>query len=391
MAASAGEAAGMSAQAAPMGVAPDQRLRHIDALRGIAALLVLWRHVADAFVTLGPGVCGRWISELGADLDFGRIGVVTFFLISGYVIPFSIHPERPAPIGSFLIKRFWRIFPAYWLSIPLGAFATWWLWQRAFGAREFLVNLSLLQDLFGVPGALGLYWTLLVEWMFYLLCVILLLVGSFAKPRHWLLLSLVLMLAWFAEMLYHWASGVAGIGSVVAFQLLNLSLMLLGALARSHWIEAGDDPLVRKGVIALLLWHLLVLPVGTSVVIGVGNNAAIPYALGVALFVVGISVVRIRSRLTDWLGRVSYSLYLFHPVVFMIMLWGLLRLPADSIWRNQHLGVYLFANALLAAGVATLVHHWVERPGIELGRRLARGWVRWWGRDDVAVAMAARG
>ena len=100
-----------------------------------------------------------------------------------------------------------------------------------------------------------------------------------------------------------------------------------------------------------------------------------PYALGIAVFVVGTSVVRVRSRLTDWLGRISYSIYLFHPVVFMALLWGLQRFPATSWWRSQHLGIYLLVNALLTAALATLVFHCVERPGIEFGRRLARRWV----------------
>jgi peptidoglycan/LPS O-acetylase OafA/YrhL len=81
----------LSTDAAPT----HERLRHIDALRGIAALLVLWRHVADAFVDIGPNVGGRWIAQWADMVDVGRIGVVAFFLISGYVIPFSIDPTGP--------------------------------------------------------------------------------------------------------------------------------------------------------------------------------------------------------------------------------------------------------------------------------------------------------
>jgi peptidoglycan/LPS O-acetylase OafA/YrhL len=355
----------------------EQRLRHIDALRAIAALLVLWRHVADAFVGLGPGVSGRWMVEWSAALDFGRIGVVTFFLVSGYVIPFSIHPERPAPVGTFLIKRFLRIYPAYWLSIPLGAFATCWIWGLPFGVRDFLVGLTLLQDFFGARSALGLYWTLLVEWAFYLLCVVLLVSGSFSKPRRWLLLSVAFTAIYSAEMLVHWMTGTSTIGSPTAFGFLNLSLMLLGALYRQSLVESdgSGDRWLRHGVLGLLAWHLLILPVGATLAIGAAGNATIPYALGLLVFVGGVSFVQIRSRLTDWLGRISYSIYLFHPVVFMLLLWALLRLPPQSVWRAQHLGVYLLVNALITVAFATLVYRFVERPAIELGRRVARWWV----------------
>lgn len=352
----------------------DHRLRHIDALRAVAALLVVWRHAADAFVGLGPGVSGRWIAEWGAALDFGRVGVVAFFLVSGYVIPFSIHAERPAAVGTFLIKRFFRIYPAYWLSVPLGALATCWIWGLPFGLRDLLVNLTLLQDFFGVRPALGLYWTLLIEWMFYLLCVLLLVSGSFGKPRRWLLLSAAFTAAYSTEILVHWMSGAAAIGSPLAFGALNISLMLLGALYRRTLVDEDDDRRLRNGVLALLAWHLLVLPLCVTPAVGALGNATIPYAFGLLLFVGGVSFVPVRSRLTDWLGRISYSIYLFHPVVFMLLLWWLQRFPAQSAWRSQHLGVYLLASALLTAAFATLVYRWVERPGIALGRRIARRW-----------------
>jgi len=378
----------MSGPVVDNSVAGADRLRHIDALRAIAALLVLWRHVADAFAGLGPGVHGLWVVDWSAALDFGRIGVVAFFLVSGYVIPFSIDPARPSPVATFLIKRFFRIYPAYWLSIPLGAFATCWIWGLPFGLREFLVNLTLLQDFFGVRAALGLYWTLLVEWAFYLLCVVLLLTGSFARPRRWLALSVLFSAFYSAEMLAYWATGVRVIGPTAAFAFLNVSLMLLGTLYRHVLVEGGGDgdPGLRVGVFGLLAWHLLALPAGATLAIGTAVNATIPYAFGLLVFVAGVSFVPLRSRLTDWLGRVSYSIYLFHPVVFMLSIWWLQRFPVQSAWRSQHLGVYVLANAILTGAFATLVYHWVERPGMRLGRRVAR----WWGGRALRDAQRPR-
>ena len=362
----------------PSRAGADARLRHIDALRALAALLVVWRHVGDAYVGFGIGMGGRWLATVASSIDVGRIGVVTFFLISGYVIPFSIHPERRAALGTFLIKRFFRIYPAYWLSIPLGAFATCWLWGRPFGLREFVVNLTLLQDFFGVTAAEGLYWTLLVEWAFYLLCVVLLLCGSLGRPRHLLAVSIAFTLAYSIEMLVRWWNGTTLMGSPAAFTLLNLSLMLVGTLYRTVIDDArSDDRIVQAGLHGLLLWHLVALPAGAVYAIGWKYNATIPYALGLLLFIAGTRFVRIRSALTDWLGRISYSIYLFHPVVFMVMLWLLLRLPAGSVLRVQHLGVYIVANMAITVVLATLVYRWVERPGMELGRRVARAWSRY--------------
>lgn len=354
----------------------EARLRHIDALRAIAAMLVLWRHVADAYVNLGPGISGRWLQSAAAAVDAGRIGVVAFFLISGFVIPFSVNPKSPAPVGTFLIRRFFRIYPAYWLSVPLGALTAFWIWGGTFGVKEVLVNLTLLQDFFGVPAAEGVYWTLRIEWMFYLLCAALLLMKSLGDARRLFAVAALFTLLYSAEMLLHWWNGRRFFGTETAFVFLNLSLMFAGTLYRRLVVDGEwrAGPWLAACFAGFLVWHLLVMPLSTATAIGFLSNETIPYALGIVLFILGTSVVQIRSRLTDWLGRISYSIYLFHPVVFMALLWPLQWLPATSWWRSQHLLVYLLFDALLTIAVATLVFRYVEQPGIELGRRVARRW-----------------
>ena len=132
--------------------------------------------------------------------------------------------------------------------------------------------------------ALGLYWTLLVEWAFYLLCVMLVLTGSFARPRRWLVLSILLTAVYSVEMFARWLSGVSTIGSPAAFACLNLSLMLLGTLYRRTVVDGEEDVLVQSGVFALLAWHLLALPAGSVLAIGTTGNATIPYAFGLLVF-----------------------------------------------------------------------------------------------------------
>jgi len=357
----------------------DRRLRHIDALRAFAALLVLWRHVGDVFVLADPsGVSGGgWLHTLAESIDVGRIGVILFFLISGFVIPFSIHPERPDALGGFLIKRFFRIFPAYWLSIPLGALTGYWIWGAPFTARDFAINLTLLQDLVGARAAEGLYWTLLAEWTFYALCVALLLTRSLGNMRRVCSLAIGLASIYVLSSLLRWAD-MPLINLRVSLACWYLSLMLCGTLYRTCIVENGarDVPWLRAGVLALFAGYLVVLPAAGWWAVGFSKNAWISCAIGMLLFVLGTSVVRVSTKLTDWLGRISYSIYLFHPVVFMAIWWWLLRQPADSAWRTQHLGVYLLANALLTMGLAAIVYRFVEAPGIRLGRNIAERWSR---------------
>ena len=104
---------------------------------------------------------GGWFIATIADIDVGHIGVVVFFLISGFVIPFSIAPDRAAPVGSFLDPpRSSHLSGVLAFGAARGGRDLLDLGQP-FSAREVLVNLTLLQDLFGVRTAEGVYWTLL--------------------------------------------------------------------------------------------------------------------------------------------------------------------------------------------------------------------------------------
>jgi len=351
-------------------------LRFIDTLRAVAALLVVWMHVAQCYVGLQPehAVRGRWLYDVAQSLDVGRIGVVVFFLISGFVIPFSMRPDAPAPVVRFAIKRFFRIYPAYWLSVPVGAFATYWLWGQPFGAGEFLINLTLLEDLFGVRDAQGVYWTLLIELAFYILCIMLLLTNSLRDGIRIGMLAatlagghaLVIALVW---------KGVLPLPPLqpMIFFALHLSLMLCGTLYRLCWFDAGDGPGVRARqlVLGLFVFHLFIFPICGSLARGTLENYPVSDALGVAMFLLGTTVLRLQTRLTDWLGTISYSIYLFHLGVYYPLFWWLMRQPADSAWRQLHLGVYLVVNAVLVVALATVVYRFVERPGIALGHRLA--------------------
>jgi peptidoglycan/LPS O-acetylase OafA/YrhL len=108
--------------------------------------------------------------------------------------------------------------------------------------------------------------------------------------------------------------------------------------------------------------------------IGYSRAYSLGYSLGVLLFIVGTRVIRIEWRPLAWLGVISYSIYLFHPVVFSPVLHWMRHLPPDSWWRSWHLGSYVIAVLLLTIAFAAIVYRFVEKPGIELGRRLARRW-----------------
>jgi peptidoglycan/LPS O-acetylase OafA/YrhL len=369
-----------------------ERLRYIDALRAIAALLVAWLHAVYAFKRIADesGAGGGWLAAPLSAVDVGHVGVVVFFLISGFVIPFSIRPDSPAPATSFLIKRFFRLFPAYWLSVPLAAAAIFWIWGTPFSWREVLINLTLLQDAFGVRSAEGVYWTLPVEIVFYLLCTALLLLGSLLDPRRIGVLAAALLVA-FALSIPTYGTGKPVVDTNLAFWFLNLSVMLWGTLYRSHRDRPAQS---RDRIATALLWTMLVgfviaLPVLSLAATSYVQHEMVAYVVGFAIFLLGTSIARIQTKVTDWLGQISYSIYLFHSIVFVSMQWWLMRQPAGSWWRSQHLGVYMAVGLAVVLLVSTLVYRCVEQPGIDLGHRLAAARRRRAARQTVDAASSA--
>lgn len=355
-------------------------MRHIDALRAIAALLVVCLHVTQSYAGIGPAgqTPGRWMADLTQGLDVGRVGVVLFFLISGYVIPSSLHPDRHAAYATFAIRRIFRIYPAYWLSIPFCAYATWWMWGLPFTAADFLVNLTLLQDVFGFRSASGVYWTLLVELVFYLLCIVLSIAGSLGAPLRIAVLAVALAAAHVVGAFALWLE--VPLSRPLVFLPLHLSVMLCGTLLRLR-LDGKELPAHLRWLLpALLTFYLVLFPLAAAWARGPVNNYVVSTALGLLLFLAGSRLPRLGTRGLAWLGGISYSIYLFHVPAYMPLYSWLVRQPADSWWRAQHLGAYLALSVAITLVVAACVHRLVERPGIRFGHWLAARWL-----DDTRI------
>ena len=367
-----------------------ERMRYIDTLRAVAALLVVWLHSAAIFgrINTHTPAPDNWLAIVPDRIDVGHIGVVVFFLISGFVIPFSIRAETVAPASSFLIKRFFRIFPAYWLSVPLAAAANFWIWGTSFDRRDLIINFAMLQDAFGVRPAAAIYWTLSVEMIFYLLCVLLLLTGSLFRMRRVGALSALLAIA-FAAMLPMYGRMRPPMSESAVLWFLNLSVMLWGTLYRG-WIDSAPmerDRFGRWMLGGLLIGYVIVLPAIAFASSAYMRNTMATYVIGFAIFLLGTRVVRIETRLTDWLGRISYSIYLFHTIVFISIAWWLLKQPENSWWRAHALGTYAAVATLIALAIADLVYRFVERPGIRIGHRLATRWAMRSARGSAQAVM----
>lgn len=212
------------------------RLSSIDALRGLAALLVVIYHARvtffvglqelyqrHGFLTLNPNT---WIGYLTFPIKFAYIAVPIFFVLSGYCIhrkgarqlaTFKISQAKTSiQINwiSFLKRRFERIYPVYFSVLILGYLIDLYIsfsQGSEFWIYHFFPNissqsnslLSFLASLFTLQGILqpqfgtnGVFWTLVVEMHFYLLYPLLFQLSKKYSPE------VVLMTAFFANTLY---------------------------------------------------------------------------------------------------------------------------------------------------------------------------------------------
>ncbi|MET8677755.1 acyltransferase [Streptomyces sp. NPDC004647] len=150
---------------------PSPRLRALDGLRLIAALMVAFYHFGGRDGEIGeawgssPNVQFPTASQVFA---YGCLGVQIFFVISGFVICMS---GWGRPLRAFFASRVARLFPAYWAAIILvtAVFALPWVTYEAVSPSDALVNLTMLQQPLGVDRVLGVCWTLWAELRFYAL------------------------------------------------------------------------------------------------------------------------------------------------------------------------------------------------------------------------------
>ena len=133
---------------------------------------------------------------------WGRCGVIIFFVISGYVIPLSLarNVYRITDFWRFILKRMIRLYPAF---LAVTAFVIFLVaFKNLIGKPappypslgQLLGNLALTPAAFGQPYLVSIFWTLTVEWQYYLMIALLypLLAGGKRSSR-WLILGAMLV------------------------------------------------------------------------------------------------------------------------------------------------------------------------------------------------------
>lgn len=292
----------------------EPRIVELDSLRGLAALAVVLYH----FTTRYEQLFGH-ASPLAFHAPWGEYGVDVFFILSGLMILRSL--ERAPTAVHFAVSRFARLYPAYWAAAAM-TLAVVWLFglpgQEVSGA-EAVLNVTMLQQLFGARSIDGAYWSLQVELFFYVGMLALHLAGAFGTGRRLYSTVAIWLISGLA---YHWAIGPYGLHDAWATRLLN-KVQLLFSLHFAHLFALGvllyhihRDRDQRAGGPGPAFW---LLAASCCTIQGLVDSWAAAALIAAAALVIHAAAQR-RLRYFAWrpltlLGTVSYSLYLIHQNV----------------------------------------------------------------------------
>jgi peptidoglycan/LPS O-acetylase OafA/YrhL len=359
---------------APSGIAP--RFEYIDGLRGLASIMVAIGHIAYAAAVKHPGIFGPGIDQLA---DFGRYGVQIFFVLSGFVIAHSVASGSYSfgYFGRFAARRFVRLDLPYWSVLALEVLL---LWVSGMVMLEYARDLPSLAQLFshavylqeflGYGHILPVFWTLCYEVQFYLAFV----------------LSLVL-LAKLRD---------AGVSTSAARTVagVTLALSFIGSLA----IYLGQMPMPHQalfvdrwfqfafGVITYQYYRQQcsgnwVVAAAAACVIGATLFGADAYRVTSTLLTAATGLAILASLRFSWwnalligpamqfLGRISYSLYLLHLCIG----WRATVLVRELFGSAYSTAAAYFAFAVgMAASIvaAWAMHALIETPSINVARKI---------------------
>ncbi len=341
-----------------------QRFHSLDALRGVAVMMVVYDHL---FALHGERLTGKpfapaefirnyFSAPAGIIQDFGWLGVCIFFLVSGFVIAKSAIEETSR---AFAIRRFMRIFPPFAATIMLvmgiDALTT--------GLRP-LENYLLALTLVGyvtIPQVIvvGVAWTLAIEVVFY---VAIFFAAPLLKGKR--AAAGVLMLSGFVMLVLAMARMHGDSFFLFAATVAYVPLLILGVIG--YLWHSGRSGHYESLLLALA--NLVIFMYGLSQIHTAFYKAENSYLVSVfyALAIFWLSVrLREAPPVLKFLGDISYSLYLLHGILGAIVLKWIVPVLAVSM---RPLAPIVATAVSIAASYAMYI--WIERPSIAKARAM---------------------
>ncbi|MGB6036416.1 MAG: acyltransferase [Cryomorphaceae bacterium] len=312
-----------------------RRIEELDGLRGIAAISVVFFHYFERYDQIYSH------ENLPTEyFSYGRYGVELFFIISGFVIFWSlINIQKPL---DFVVSRFSRLYPVFWVAMSLTFLivSLFGLPGREATTATFFGNFLMFHSYFKIPNVDGVYWTLSVELTFYLWMLI---IFSFRILKR---IDVVALLALIVGALFQFKI-IALSNLMIDLLLIRWSALFIIGICLFKIFQKEANPLtfinlaLSLGLIYLTFGQTsLLICSSITLVIFLGTNGYLPF---------------LKNRVLLFLGAISYSLYLIHQNIGYVII-------NKGYQYDIHPLISIFFSIIIAVFLAVLLNRLVEKP-----------------------------
>jgi peptidoglycan/LPS O-acetylase OafA/YrhL len=352
-----------------------RRFAFLDSLRGLAAVYVVLLHM-----TLVPTpnlAVPHWLSGF---VMMGGSGVTLFFVISAFSLCYTIakHSDDSIGFSGFYIRRFFRIAPLFCLILSITIFRDIYLFSEHHKILEIFQNIFFAYNF--IPGSqegiVWASWTIGVEMIFYAIFPLLFkYLDDIYKIATFILFSLIISAAFSEALFYLMTSRSARNGFYTYTILRHLPIFAFGILSyeifKTRILNNQMPRALGLLLIGIAIYGYISLGSGKLDLFFVDQYywQAVIYGclvLGLAIYPLPIIV----NAVTTYLGRVSYSIYLLHPLI--VLLFRPMYRLVYSFLLPTTVKFMLCTAATLIGVVATasVTYLLVEEPGMRLGKHV---------------------
>lgn len=373
------------------------RLKRIPEFEGLRGYLAWWVFVFHAITIAGysENDFPRGIRLLVR----GEYPVDVFIILSGFVIFMLLESKRQS-YRTFITQRFFRLYPVFIVVFTLAVLAhplrieslswiSWSLndldtlritrwhetdnhyWQNIFGHLT-LLHSAIPETLLPTSSTafLSPAWSVSLEWQFYLVAPFLFIVFRKYKVSSWLTLILacyIINKLYFSELITMFP--------LQGFLIQKLLLFWIGIGSFYLWHMLIDHKKLRAqlGILLFAGFCPLIFPLTLSIPLTIWFTV---FAIALTKSqndnssqLVNIGHLLLCNRAAQYMGAISYSIYLCHEVCIYLTHWTILKYQLPET-RLDIVFWMLACAAPLSLLMASALHYSIERPGIHLGRKL---------------------
>lgn len=325
-----------------------ERFIELDALRGIAVMLVLLSHYTFAY-----DYYFKILDQHLFHFPYGVFGVQIFFMISGFVIFMTI--EVSDSLKSFAISRFSRLYPTYWMSIALTLSIIALFPIPTLGNYSFIdivINLTMLQGFFKIPHIDGVYWTLGIELLFYTIIGILYITQQLKRIElvslFWLLLVVIGLSFDFRFEKY------IRVLAILDFAPLFIAGMMFYKIKYKTTNYVNHLIIIMSLIIYIFSLYIQLIK-QPQIEMNLIPFIFISLVYSFFYFLIYFDLKFLRNKYLLFLGYISYPLYLLHNMIGFSIIYRL-----KSVYNNQlfYVSITMFVTIILAY----FVTKYMEQP-----------------------------